>query len=168
MSSSGNIPYWFLLANKQCASGRLQDAVGQGTARVATREGLGFSLFTFPTVTVPPDLVKLLRNIFKDSEEFPNGRCTYFSRIQMVVDDRCLMSVELQQCTWAIFLISPCLSNVMNHKTCGDKASKSDSLRQTGWGIFLNLWGSLSCWPMQRWRQRITGCGHADFVHVYS
>lgn len=38
----------------------------------------------------------------------------------MVVDDRCPVSVELQQYTWAIFHISPCLSQVMNQQTFGE------------------------------------------------
>lgn len=78
------------------------------------------SLFPFLTVTVLPDLIKSLgREIHLKIVRNSIMRYKYF-RVPMVVDDRCLMSVELQQYTRAIFNISPCLSQVMNHKTFGE------------------------------------------------
>lgn len=56
--------------------------------------------------------------MLKNHEKFKNARLKqYRSRIQVIVDDECLMLVEGQECTWAIFQSFPSLLNATNHKT---------------------------------------------------
>lgn len=108
-------------------------ALGQGSGNGLRRELLSLlfflasqsrtpSVFPFLTVTVLPDLIKSLgREIhLKIVRNSIMGYKYFRNRIPVVVDDRCPVSVELQQYTWAIFHISPCLSQVMNHQTFGE------------------------------------------------